>query len=99
MIRFTDADVVTSELQTDRLKKRASLLASEAQTPVLLLAREVVYGKHHKDFLLRFPLYLKSPYDQHFTLVKLFYKLEDFCLWYVSRHPYREFEFINYSQV
>lgn len=96
---LSPADLACYELENINLDKLVSRIVSELQQPVLCLKREPITDDHsHKSYLV-YRLYFRSHIDTHFTLVKLFRSLDDFCIWYVSSHPYRDFKLVNYSQL
>lgn len=99
MKHYTSADLAIAEAQYISLCKKAKLLASDLQQPVIMLARDLYKLDYSEEIRLRYTLYLKSPFDTHFTKINQFHSLEDFCLWYVSKHPYKEFELLNYKQI
>ena len=99
MKKYTTADIALSEVQSIALQKKARLMASELQQPLLVLFRELYRLDYSGEIRLRFTLCLKSPFDEHFTKINQFHNLEEFCLWYVSRHPFKDFDLLNFKQI
>lgn len=98
MKRYTSADMAIAEVQSLALQKKAILIASELQESILVLARELFKLDYTQEIRQRYTLYLKSPFDSHFTKIHQFNSLDSFCLWYLSRHPYKDFQLINYTE-
>ena len=89
-------DIVSENLELEKFVRK---FCSANQEPVIVLKREVFEDSHIRKSSLVYRLYFRSHLDPHLVLLKVFHSLDSFCLWYVGRHPYREFELINYSQL
>lgn len=97
MRKYLDmADISLLEIENLNLDKVARQWCSQLQEPILLFKREVYHDSHIQKSSVTYRLYLTSHMDKHHLLIKTFNTLDAFCLWYVSRHPYRGFELLNY---
>lgn len=93
------ADISAIEVENLQLDKYVRKFCSDNQEPVLLLKREVFTDTHTRKSSLVYRLYFRSHLDSRPVLVKFFHSLDAFCLWYVTKHPYRQIELINYLNI
>lgn len=93
------ADISALEVENLQLDKYVRKFCSDNQEPVLLLKREVFTDTHTRKSSLVYRLYFRSHLDARPVQVKFFHSLDAFCLWYVTKHPYRHFELINYLNI
>lgn len=99
MKKFSSLDISVNELNINALKKRATIIASEINEPVIVLFRELISSVYNESVTEQFVLYLHSNLDSCFVRLKHFQSLDNFILWYLGKHPYKDFTFLNYTEI
>lgn len=91
------ADISAIEVENLQLDKFVCKFCSDYQEPVIFLKREVFTDTHTRKSILVYRLYFRSHLDARPVQIKFFHSLDSFCLWYISKHPYKDFLLVNYT--
>lgn len=80
------------ELENLQLDKLVTRECSRTQMPCLVLKRMI----YPKGRIILLQLFLKSPLDSHFLLIKTFHRLSDFVNWFLNQAHFSDVPYFTY---